>query len=370
MFCESYVLFRLRMETTTSDTSKKETGVALGFVEEADTWQLRSPQFPSKVGGRPAWLSLSDFPSLPDMTCAKCELPTAFLLQVYAPIVSQDWSFHRTIFVFCCKTPTCHTRNDNQCFKVFRSQLSRKNDFYSYDPPPDEEPTENTSDLVLESGIKLCRVCGCPGSKACSRCHAVTYCCKDHQTIDWKHRHKKECCEEATTTEISAPPFLFPEFELVTEPEEFEGKDETNDTDGAEDGNAHHTDNDLDENELEDMALHETLDSKVVQKFKQRTSAEPHQVLRYDRGGAPLWVSSQHKPLEENIPRCPCGAKRIFEFQVMPQLLIHLKVDSTDASIDWGTLLVYTCADSCQQDNKYVPEFIWKQDFSMDQLPV
>lgn len=105
------------METTTSDASNKETGVALGFVEEADTWQLRSPQFPSKVGGRPAWLSLSDFPSLSDMTCAKCKLPTAFLLQVYAPIVSQDWSFHRTIFVFCCKTPTCHTRNDHQCFK-------------------------------------------------------------------------------------------------------------------------------------------------------------------------------------------------------------------------------------------------------------
>lgn len=59
-----------------------------------------------------------------------------------------------------------------------------------------------------------------------------------------------------------------------------------------------------------------------------------------------------------------------FSLKVMPQLLIHLKVDSTDASIDWGTLLVYTCADSCQQDNKYVPEFIWKQDFSMDQLPV
>lgn len=54
----------------------------------------------------------------------------------------------------------------------------------------------------------------------------------------------------------------------------------------------------------------------------------------------------------------------------MPQLLIDLKVDSTEASIDWGTLVIYTCADSCDHGNKYVPEFIWKQDFSMDQQPV
>ncbi|XP_062375378.1 programmed cell death protein 2 [Sardina pilchardus] len=356
------------MEATSSNTPNKETGVALGFVEEADAWQLRSSQFPSKVGGRPAWLSQSDLPSQPDLTCAKCQLPTAFLLQVYAPIVGQDWSFHRTLFVFCCKTPTCHTRNDNQCFKVFRSQLSRKNDFYPYDPPPEEEPEESSSS-VLESGIKLCRVCGCPGQKACSRCHAVTYCSKDHQTIDWKHSHKKECCKEGNIT-VSTSPFLFAEFELVTEPEELEEKDESNVADDVEDCDTHHTDNDLDENELEGMAFHETQDSKVVQIFKQRTSVEPHQVLRYERGGVPLWVSSEHKTLEENIPKCPCGAKRIFEFQIMPQLLINLKVDSTDASIDWGTLLVYTCADSCQQGNKYVPEFIWKQDFSMDQLPV
>ncbi|XP_012669778.2 programmed cell death protein 2 isoform X2 [Clupea harengus] len=356
------------MAATKSDTSDKETGVMLGFVEEADAWQLCSPQFPSKVGGGPAWLSQSDLPTLSNLTCAKCQLPTAFLLQVYAPIVGQDCSFHRTLFVFCCKTPTCHTRNNNQCFKVFRSQLSRKNDFYPYEPPLDEECEESGGDLALESRIKLCRLCGCPGQKACSRCHAVIYCSKEHQTIDWKHSHKKECCKEATITVVHTSPFLFPEFELVTEPEQFGGKDEL--TVDVEDSETNPTDNDLDENELEDMALHETQDSKVVQKFKQRTSVEPHQVLRYERGGSPLWVSSEHKPHEENIPKCPCGAKRFFEFQVMPQLLINLKVDSTDASIDWGTLVVYTCADSCDQGNKYVPEFIWKQDFYMDQLPV
>lgn len=100
-----------------SAKQNKDTGVVLGFVEEADAWQLRSSQFPSKVGGRPAWLSQSDLPALSDLTCPKCQLPTAFLLQVYAPITSHESSFHRTLFIFCCKTPTCHSRNDWHCFK-------------------------------------------------------------------------------------------------------------------------------------------------------------------------------------------------------------------------------------------------------------
>lgn len=58
----------------------------------------------------------------------------------------------------------------------------------------------------------------------------------------------------------------------------------------------------------------------------------------------------------------------IFVFlKVMPQLLNSLSVDSTGASIDWGTLVVYACSDSCNHDDKYRPEFIWKQDFGSEQ---
>lgn len=38
-------------------------------------------------------------------------------------------------------------------------------------------------------------------------------------------------------------------------------------------------------------------------------------VVRYDRGGEPLWVSSSNKPVD--VPPCPaCGQQRQFEFQV------------------------------------------------------
>ncbi|KAM9366432.1 programmed cell death protein 2 [Symphorus nematophorus] len=341
--------------------------VVLGFLEEAEPWRLLSPQFPSKVGGKPAWLSQRGLPSLPGLECEKCCLPMAFLLQVYAPISGQDRSFHRTLFLFCCKTQECYTCNDSRCMKVFRSQLPRRNEFYPYDPPPENEPPsgpEPDESVLAVSGVKLCWVCGCPGNKACSRCQTVSYCGKHHQTLHWKHAHKKECgSQEASFVTTSF--FLFPESELVTEPEEEEEKD----TQEAEEEEERVVDglslaDSLAETDLEEMAMHETEDNKVFQRFKKKIASEPYQVVRYSRGGSPLWVSPQHISSEQDIPPCTCGAKRTFEFQVMPQLLNSLCVDSKGASIDWGTLAVYTCSASCNHDDQYCPEFIWKQDFS------
>lgn len=51
-------------------------------------------------------------------------------------------------------------------------------------------------------------------------------------------------------------------------------------------------------------------------------------------------------------------------FQILPQLLNELKVDSTGDSIDWGTLAVYTCSKNCDEGPTYKAEFLWKQDFS------
>ncbi|NXY47535.1 PDCD2 protein, partial [Ceuthmochares aereus] len=174
--------------------------------------------------------------------------------------------------------------------------------------------------------------------------------------------------------------FLFPEYEILIEPEEPESPAESsihpNDEQGAVDASKDLKEQELgvssnaafqslDEETLEAMAKHETEEDKVFQKFKERVAAEPEQIIRYCRGGeGPVWVSGENIPEEKDIPNCSCGAKRIFEFQIMPQLLNHLKVDSLGESIDWGALVVYTCADNCGDGNEYLEEFIWKQDFS------
>ncbi|NXE47672.1 PDCD2 protein, partial [Casuarius casuarius] len=174
--------------------------------------------------------------------------------------------------------------------------------------------------------------------------------------------------------------FLFPEYEILIEPEEPESPADSSvdPDDEAAIGTSGNSDKQeelratgsatlesLDEETLEAMAKHETEDDKIFQKFKERIAAEPEQIIRYCRGGeGPIWVSGENVPEEKDIANCSCGAKRIFEFQIMPQLLNHLKVDSLGESIDWGTLVVYTCANNCNEGNQYTEEFIWKQDFS------
>lgn len=61
----------------------------------------------------------------------------------------------------------------------------------------------------------------------------------------------------------------------------------------------------------------------------------------------------------------------LFLFQIMPQLLHYLKIDNSQTSMDWGTLLVYTCSNNCLEydnDNSsnagYMKEFLWRQDYS------
>ncbi|KAM8809356.1 programmed cell death protein 2 [Eudromia elegans] len=366
-------------------------GVELGFAAAAAPWRLRSAHFPSKVGGRPAWLGEAGLPGPAALRCARCAQPCALLLQLYAPLPARHDAFHRSLFVFACRGAACYgAPGPRGPLRVFRSQLPRRNDTYPEEPPPLEPPPAAAAapPRRLRSGAALCRVCGCPAPRACARCRRAAYCGAEHQALDWRRGHRRRCARPADDLEDAIPEkneFLFPEYEILIEPEEPESPSDSSidpDDEAADvsensgkqeelrdTGSASGAQESLDEATLEAMAKHETEDDKIFQKFKERIAAEPEQIIRYCRGGeGPIWVSGENIPEEKDIPDCSCGAKRIFEFQIMPQLLNHLQVDSLGESIDWGTLVVYTCAESCNQDGRYLEEFIWKQDFSADSI--
>lgn len=164
--------------------------VELGFVEDCEPFLLKSRFFPSKVGGKPAWLSLNNIPPPEKLSCHQCGKPTCFLMQVYSPVEENPEAFHRTFFLFVCSEPKCCKQNKSDNFHVLRSQLPRQNDFYPLEPPK-EVPLQSEPDAV--NYLKVCVVCGCSGPKTCGKCHKVSYCSKDHQTIDWKAGHNK-CC--------------------------------------------------------------------------------------------------------------------------------------------------------------------------------
>lgn len=129
------------------------------------------------------------------------------------------------------------------------------------------------------------------------------------------------------------------------------------------------------------MAMHETEDSKVFQRFKKKTAPEPHQVkrkkiqlektnvstfsvcvplivfccaqvVRYSRGGSPLWVSSQHIPSDHDIPPCTCGAQRTYEFQVVNASVVSFSFFVLTTAVNANLLL-------CTSVYKTVPPCVW-----------
>ena len=173
------------------------SGVELGFVEEGESWRLHSKYFPSKVGGKPAWLDLFNLPN--EINCARCNKGCILLCQVYAPIEDKETCFHRTIFLFLCKNPECCENNYNGNFKVFRCQLERTNEFYSFNPPVEDQ---NWEPDVKPRLCTLCNVCGNKGASRCGKCKTTFYCTKEHQIIDWKSRHKGVCAKGWSLHEI------------------------------------------------------------------------------------------------------------------------------------------------------------------------
>ncbi|XP_078261848.1 programmed cell death protein 2 isoform X2 [Rhinoraja longicauda] len=289
--------------------------VELGFVERAAAAAARllGAQFPSKVGGRPAWLSL-ELPGPERLRCDGCARPLIFLLQVYAPL---ERAFHRALLLFCCAAPRCARRR----FVALRNQLGRVNDFYPAEPQPEAQAS-----LGPPPGLRLCRVCGALGPNTCSRCRRAHYCGEEHQRADWKAGHRAQCGTAGAAGDDGASTLnvLFPELELVMERED--EQDECGETLAAA-GQVCMSEV-MEEKVLEAMAKHTTNEVQIFAKFQKRIALAPD--------------------------------------QVMPQLLNHLKVDRLGESLDWGTLVVYTCAQSCDPGNAYILEFIWKQDFSAE----
>lgn len=235
----------------------KVSKVDIGFVENCEKWKLSSRFFPSKVGGKPAWLNLDNIPGKEDIECEYCKDPCIFLCQVYAPYEDDPKAFHRTIFIFICKNSECCKLNKNGNLKALRSQLEKNNKFYPSEPPIEsQEWRPDISNwifhfhishkirykdtflsvsiqyihLVAESWIKSCQVCGLRAPSHCSKCKKVYYCCRQHQVYDWKHGHKN-CCAIGINLEENS--FLLPEFEIITEADEY--SDEFSDSDNEDD---------------------------------------------------------------------------------------------------------------------------------------
>ncbi|KDO35427.1 hypothetical protein SPRG_00275 [Saprolegnia parasitica CBS 223.65] len=363
--------------------------IELGFVSDivAGEEHLAGPFVNwdgGKVGGQPTWLD----PTVQlDVPCV-CEINMSFLLQIYCPLDAPASAFHRSLYVFCCRTKGCPKLGHARAFRV---QLPRENAYYS-----DKEDDAWRNPVAP---VKRCVICGLNGKFACSACHIAQYCSKAHQKDHWKHGHKTDCaaCAQQQTLVISdaaamdddGSAFVFPQYAIHIEQEpdrtlaqnESEAKMmhayEQAHLQPRGSGDDVFTDDseiDLSQKDLASM-LGTTTQDKTYVGFLTRVALANDQVLRYcrwDDDEPVLWVHSEGKATD--IPRCRvCNERRRFEFQIMPQLLYHLKVsgdlDSLQngaVDLDWGTLAVYTCPNSCSlhqatTNADVVEEFVWRQ---------
>lgn len=89
----------------------------------------------------------------------------------------------------------------------------------------------------------------------------------------------------------------------------------------------------------------------VFSRFMKRISICPQQILRYCRGGKPLFISEPPSNMAQVVSACgSCGGPRTFELQLMPALVSLLRREDgggAEAELEFGTVLVYTCTNSC-----------------------
>lgn len=273
-------------QTTDAMLADDCNSLELGFIEEVDDELLLTSQFfPSKIGGKPAWLELQGIPSVADLSCKNCNNPMHFLAQLYCPIDGEAACFHRIIYIFCCKDEQCHRDSADNCFLVYRNQLPRNNKFYSNQPPDRQNPQDSYDHSLIGKWCTLCSLCGIPSEKHCSKCGAA-YCCRQHQVFDWKNGHRENCSSgiETTTsiTTLANRRYLFPQYEICIDDDSGDDQsDQPSNSPKSEDCHSYATSelaNQITEADLKSLEDHNH--DEIFLEFKEKIKQEPDQVLQ------------------------------------------------------------------------------------------
>jgi pre-rRNA-processing protein TSR4 len=323
-------------DDTSSEGSDDDDGcgVSLGYVSDVppeSAHLLRSKFFPSKVGGKPAWIqsSADRLPPAASFCCRHCAAPLVFLLQVYAPLdhVADD-AFHRSLFVFVCLNGICLASNNAAV--VIRQQLPQHNSLYAPHPSDPEDPE---CEQPFDGWQQRCCVCGVPAPLKCGACKQLHYCSQQHQRVDWPF-HSGECSaflaagslvhctytqrrlHNGMSRHCVKEMMLDVEDEVLEDDESNAALQRLRDADGS-GGGSSSSSSKMQEFGSMKGSVRPQVDPYLL-KFQTRVSFNPDQVLRYSMkrpSSSPLWLSSS--PLPPPPPQCElCGGPRCFEFQV------------------------------------------------------
>ncbi|KAI4894580.1 hypothetical protein NFI96_018800 [Prochilodus magdalenae] len=334
--------------------------------------------YTNKIGGNPDLIS-----GLPDEynQCALCDGVLGHVVQIYCPLAASP--YHRTINVFACTNLQCNGKPES--WKALRSQfleseMKQPAESQGTDSLQAKQPAMSTTDWCDEAddwGMEA------EDNKPENRSQASTDTAQpetDSITAgpDVSSRLQGLCLNGPGDREGAVPPTAMPTFQpfyiSVVEETDLVGHNdlehanrllrEYEEREGVAVGEIGSCEGEGGEEKYEKSeAKH---GDAVFSSFMKRISLCPEQVLRYSWGGSPLFISETSSNVNQMVPPCAqCGSPRVFEFQLMPALVSLLRSTdlSSELALEFGTILIYTCRDSCRTSGSNTPveEFLFVQ---------
>ncbi|XP_026166371.1 programmed cell death protein 2-like isoform X2 [Mastacembelus armatus] len=317
---------------------------------DLDPNRHRSSYQTNKVGGHPDWL-----PGISRQCprCGCCGAPLAHVVQVYCPLDASP--SHRNLHLFACLRAECSGRAES--WRALRSQALDARvtaaTTATMPAPAQEAPLPLTAwcDAADDWGMEE----GGDGSGGAEEAAASSE-AEDGPALseqDVSSGLQGLCLEESQ----EGVPVFRSFFIGVVEESDLRGEDDDltrarellrqyERREGVAAGQLCSSEGgDSGEKYEKTRARH---GDAVFSRFMKKISWCPQQILRYCRGGKPLFISELSSNLDQMLSTCgSCGGSRTFELQLMPALVSMLQREDCSAELEFGTVLVYTCTNSC-----------------------
>lgn len=309
---------------------------------ELDHRKHRSSFLTNKIGGEPDWPP-GIIRQIPHCSC--CSAPLAHVVQVYCPM--QGSPYHRNLHVFACCQPGCSGQPGS--WTVLRSQCIE---------------TSNPScppQVAVPSATAWCESADDWGMEGEEEGEELQDQSRDLQTeeipavcqMDVTSSLQKLSLVESKDIPVYRPFFIsvVEESDLCGEDDELEHAKkllrEYERREGIAVGGAEESSGSGEEKYEKTSAKH---GDAVFFRFMKTVSVCPQQILRYWRHSEPLFISKPPSKMSRVVSACrSCGEPRTFELQLMPALvsLLQRKDCRSVNKLEFGTVLVYTCTNSC-----------------------
>ncbi|XP_077592085.1 programmed cell death protein 2-like isoform X1 [Stigmatopora nigra] len=342
-------------------TPNREITLLGVFDGDLDDSKHRSSFLTNKVGGLPDLV-----PGFPPSSprCGCCSVPLVHVVQVYCPLMGSP--YHRTLQLFACPAAECSGRAKSWTALRYQSlevegvggRSSAKTEPAKEAPMSASDWCDSADDWGINEEFE----------------ELVEIVPEKEKVVDVP----EEMSNQLDSLHIAEPqpdvPILHPFFISVVDERDVLVEDDV----GL--SHAEKLLKDYERREGVVAGLDESSGEKYEKtqahhgdhsfsRFRKRISACPQQILRYCRGGQTLFISEPPTDERQLVPPCTsCGGPRTFEFQLMPALVSLLSwkdaVGTNAASLmEFGTVLVYTCAVSCWTSSERNPrsEFCFVQ---------